>query len=65
MQLIGPRDKALSPLCKYALPGGSPDGSQVCMYVYMYVCMCKLCIYVARYVCMNECIYELCIYVYM
>mmetsp|Transcript_50642 Transcript_50642/g.158224 ORF Transcript_50642/g.158224 Transcript_50642/m.158224 type:complete len:1222 (-) Transcript_50642:93-3758(-) len=29
LQMVGPRDKALAPLCRSALPGGAPDGSAV------------------------------------
>eukprot|EP00960_Hanusia_phi_P070517 767327-Hanusia_phi.AAC.4 len=29
LQMVGPRDKALAPLCRSALPGGATDGSAV------------------------------------
>jgi hypothetical protein len=40
LQLIGPRDRALAPLCKYALPTPAQEGSMAPMYSH-HILMCK------------------------
>ena len=40
LQLIGPRDRALAPLCKYALPMPTQEGSMAPIYSH-HILMCK------------------------
>ena len=40
LQLIGPRDRALAPLCKYALPTPTQEGSMAPIYSH-HILMCK------------------------